>query len=122
MSESVRQLTRLIPDVEPDDIAVVATDRSFTWDELERRACRLANSLDAAGIGEGGVWAALLHNRIEWPEIVLGNSRAGSRYVPLNWHLTANELAELLTDRGRRCWWSTRRCARSPTRRPRSPA
>jgi len=100
MSDTEPQITRLLPDVDPDSTAVTTTERSLTWGELEQRACRLANSLDATGIGKGGVWAVLLHNRVEWPEIVLGNARAGSRYVPLNWHLTANELAELLTDSG----------------------
>ena len=28
-------------------------------------------------------------------ELVLGNVRTGSRYVPLNWHLTASETADL---------------------------
>ena len=100
MTETPPQVVRLIPDVDPGDFAVITEARSFTWDQLERRACRLANALDSAGVGNGGVWAVLLHNRAEWPEIVLGNARAGSRYVPLNWHLTANELAELLSDSG----------------------
>lgn len=100
MSDTEPQVTRLLPDVDSGATAVTTADRSLTWGELESRACRLANALDDAEIGSGGVWAVLLHNRFEWPEIVLGNARAGSRYVPLNWHLTANELAELLTDSG----------------------
>lgn len=90
----------LIPGVDPGAVAVTTPDRQLTWDELERRGRQLANALDDAGIGSGDVWAVLLHNRVEWPEILMGNARAGSRYVPLNWHLTAGELAELLTDSG----------------------
>jgi hypothetical protein len=30
--------------------------------------------------------------------MAIGNRRAGSRYVPLNWHLTVPELTELLVD------------------------
>ncbi len=40
----------------------------------------------------------LSHNRLEWAEWALGNTRAGTRLVPLNWHLTASELADLITD------------------------
>lgn len=94
------QAHTLVPDAEPDAVAVTVPDAELTWGDLERRARQLANALDGAGISSGGVWAVLLHNRIEWPEIVMGNARAGSRYVPLNWHLTAGELAELLTDSG----------------------
>lgn len=100
MDESAPQVDRLIRVDRPGEVAVTAAQGSLTWDELERRACRVANALDAAGVGGGGVWAVLSHNRIEWPEIMLGNARAGSRYVPLNWHLTAGELAELLVDSG----------------------
>ena len=100
MSTTPLQVSRLLPARDPDGLAVITDGRSLTWDELERRACRLAHALDNAGVGHGGVWAVLLHNRAEWPEIVLGNARAGSRYVPLNWHLTAHELAELLNDSG----------------------
>jgi long-chain acyl-CoA synthetase len=100
MSAPQPQAVRLFSDVDPDSTAVYTDVRSFTWDQLERRARQLANALDSAGLGSGAVWAVLLHNRAEWPEIVLGNARAGGRYVPLNWHLTANELAELLEDSG----------------------
>jgi long-chain acyl-CoA synthetase len=37
---------------------------------------------------------------VEWVELWLANTMAGSRYVPLNWHLTAPELAYLLTNSG----------------------
>lgn len=96
-----------------DAVAVTAGDRTLTWDELEARARRLARLLDTAldptgggrdGDDDGavGTWAVLLHNRVEWPEVVMGNARAGTRYVPLNWHLTAGELRDLLVDSGAR--------------------
>ena len=80
--------------------AVWTPDRSLTFEELEERSRRVANGLRAYGVGRGDRWAILSRNRVEWPELVLGNVRAGSRYVPLNWHLTAGEIAELLEDSG----------------------
>ena len=95
-----RQSITLVPDVDPAAVALVTPERSLTWNELEQRARMLANALVGAGVGPGSVWAVLLHNRAEWAEVLMGNARAGSRYVPLNWHLTPRELAELLVDSG----------------------
>ena len=46
------------------------------------------------------MWGVLAQNRVEWAEFVLGNIRAGTRLVPLNWHLTATEIAAILDDSG----------------------
>jgi long-chain acyl-CoA synthetase len=80
--------------------AVVGPERSLTWEQLERRSRQLARALDGAGIGVGDVWGVLARNRCEWAEFQLGNARAGSRVVPLNWHLTPVELAALIEDSG----------------------
>ena len=73
---------------------------SLSWRDVELRGRRVARALDSAGVGVDGVWGVLAHNRVEWVELTLGNVRAGSRIVPLNWHLTAIELAALITDSG----------------------
>ena len=72
----------------------------MSWDELERRARQLARALDSSGVGPGRVWGVLARNRCEWAESSLGNTRAWSRIVPLNWHLTAPEIHALLVDSG----------------------
>ena len=71
-----------------------------SWAELESRARRAANALLSAGVSAVRPWALLSHNRVEWVELWLANTMAGARYVPLNWHLTAPELAYLLTNSG----------------------
>ncbi len=83
-----------------DVVAVRAPEGTLTFLELEERARRVANGLACRGIGEGGSFGLLARNRLEWPELVIGNVRAHSCYVPLNWHLTASEVAELLVDSG----------------------
>lgn len=75
-------------------------DRAIGWTELESRARQVANGLAQAGVEPKHAWAVLSHNSLEWPEWVIGNARAGTKLVPLNWHLTATELASLLTDSG----------------------
>jgi long-chain acyl-CoA synthetase len=81
-----------------DEEVVWTPDRSLTGAAFEDRARRVANGLRAGGIGPGEPFGILVRNRVEWPELVFGNLRNGSRYLPLNWHLTAAELAELLRD------------------------
>jgi long-chain acyl-CoA synthetase len=84
----------------PDAVAIVADGRTLTWAELERRARQVANQLAAAGLAPGDRWALLAHNRLEWAELFLGNVFAGTRYVPLNWHLTVPELEYLFVNSG----------------------
>ncbi|MGA1362768.1 MAG: AMP-binding protein [Ilumatobacteraceae bacterium] len=85
---------------DPSAVAVDDGRTRVSWSELESRARRAARALLAAGATRDRPWALLSHNRVEWVELWLANTMAGSRYVPLNWHLTAPELAYLLTNSG----------------------
>ncbi len=80
--------------------AVRADGRVLTWSELEERARRFAHGLRHEHLHERDAWGILARNRLEWAEAALGSARAGCRYVPLNWHLIAGELTELLLDSG----------------------
>jgi long-chain acyl-CoA synthetase len=97
------QPLRLYPANDPDAIAVRVVDgRTRTWNEVEARGRRLARALGSAGLSPGGAFAVLAENDVEWAELYLGNARAGTRLVPLNWHLTNRELSDLLIDSGSR--------------------
>ena len=72
----------------PDDAGATDDQVSLSWREVELRGRRVARALDSAGVTVGKVWGVLAHNRAEWVELTLGNVRAGSRIVPLNWHRT----------------------------------
>ncbi len=84
--------------VEPDAPAGVAAAGSWSWADLEVAACRVANGLRELGLGPGDWVAVLARNRVEWVQTLLGNVRAGTSLVPLNWHLTAPEVAFILSD------------------------
>ncbi len=94
------QPERLLSPTDPTDPAVIAEDRTLSWNDVERRTRCLARSLVGSDVGSGQVWGVLARNRVEWAEFSLGNGRAGARVVPLNWHLTATEIAALLDDSG----------------------
>ncbi|MGA0863900.1 MAG: AMP-binding protein [Ilumatobacteraceae bacterium] len=84
----------------PDEISVIAPEGQLTWRRLEDNARRVARALAATGVGVGGRWAILSRNRLEWPELYLGNVLAGARYVPVNWHLTSGEIEYYLRNSG----------------------
>ncbi len=88
--------------VDPDGVAVRSNGLELSWEGLEHRGRRLANAIRSLGLGENDVVAILSPNRLEWAELALGNARAGTRYVPLNWHCTVPELTALLVDSGAR--------------------
>ncbi len=84
----------------PNGEAVWTPTATQTWGELEHRGRQVAQAIRAEGVEPGDAWGLLANNRIEWAEILVGNARSGGRYVPLNWHLTPAEVAELLEDSG----------------------
>lgn len=102
MKAIVRAMGAVLPRAQsnPDSVAVITHDGSRTWSQLESNASRVANGLRAAGLGVGDRWALLAGNCVEWPELYLGNTFAGTKYVPLNWHLTVPELVYLLDNSG----------------------
>jgi long-chain acyl-CoA synthetase len=77
-------------------------DRSF--DELNARANQLARALRARGLGAGDAIAFVCANRPEFAEIVYAALRAGLRFTPVNWHLTASEIAYIVNDCGARAF------------------
>lgn len=94
------QPERLWSPTDPTAAAVTDHERTLSWDDVERRARMLARALVAQGLGSGRVWGVFARNRCEWAELTLGNTRSGTRLVPLNWHLTASEITPLLADSG----------------------
>lgn len=88
--------------VAPGEVAIWSPVGTRTWAALEESVRRYANGLAARGHVAGDAVAVLSHNSPEFVEALLGNLRGGARHVPLNWHLTAPELAYILGDSGAR--------------------
>lgn len=87
-------------DVSSHKLAIISSEGSRSWAELEASIRRLANGLAALGLRPGDKVAVLSHNRPEFIEVLLGNLRAGTWHVPLNWHLTVAEISYILKDSG----------------------
>ena len=76
----------------------LATGRSFTYGELDRRVDALAAHLHSLGIGRGDRVAVLAHNGVEYFDVQFACARTGSICVLLNWRLTVNELDYIVND------------------------
>lgn len=81
-----------------DEIAVVDGERRRSWRELNADANRLVRALRAAGIGEGSGVGVMARNCYEWAVVMGAVERSGLVFVPINWHLSAEEVAYIAGD------------------------
>lgn len=77
----------------------VASDRRFSYADLDRRTARLANALaEKYGVRQGDRVALLALNTTECFELLFACQRLGAIFVPLNWRLSAPELEYIIKD------------------------
>ena len=88
----------------PDKEALydVASNQRFTFTELNGRANQACAALSSLGLVKGDRVALLTYNGHEFVESFFGPAKAGLVIMPLNWRLTAEELAFILKDGGAR--------------------
>ena len=73
---------------------------SLTWSEVARRARAQAAALDALGIGEGERVAVVSHNSARLLTSFFGVSGSGRVLVPINFRLSAAEVAYIVEHSG----------------------
>ncbi len=83
---------------EPDRLALVLGDALRSYGELDQRAARLASVLARLGAGPTQPVAAILPNGFEIFEVAIAAGMLGAPFLPVNWHLRADELAYILAD------------------------
>ncbi|MCL4446555.1 MAG: AMP-binding protein [Actinobacteria bacterium] len=83
---------------DPNRIAIVAQGRELTYGELDERARRLGSVLSELGAREDRPVACVLRNGFEPFEVATAASMIKAPYLPVNWHLKANELSYMLND------------------------
>ncbi len=89
LSDAVATHARL----SPGKLAVRDSHRSLTFAQWHERTDRLAAGLRGLGLNKGDRVALLAYNCLEWMEIYAALARAGLVAVPLNFRLTASEIA-----------------------------
>ena len=89
---------------DPDRPAIVmdGTGTAVSYGELDDRSRRLAVALAEHGLRPGDHIAIVLDNHPRYLEIVWAALRSGLYYTPINWHLTAPEVAYIVDDCGAR--------------------
>ncbi|MEX2293056.1 MAG: acyl-CoA synthetase [Acidimicrobiales bacterium] len=83
-------------------VVMAASGETVTYRELDERSNRLARLWHQRGLGPGDHVAILLPNDPIWFDAVWAALRSGLYYTPVNWHLTAPEVAYIVRDCGAR--------------------
>src|SRR5436305_1166859 len=88
----------------PDRPAIVmaTSGETVTYRELDERSARLAHLWHERGLRRGDHVAILLENSPHWFDAVWAAFRSGLYFTPVNWHLTAPEVAYIVDDCGAR--------------------
>ncbi|MEW6489005.1 MAG: long-chain-fatty-acid--CoA ligase [Thermodesulfobacteriota bacterium] len=80
----------------PNKVAVVFEDRRLTYEELNRRANKLAHAMLRIGVKRQEKVALLMHNNLEFIEMYNGLARIGAISVPVNFRLVDKELTYVI--------------------------
>ncbi|MFE9408565.1 acyl-CoA synthetase [Streptomyces sp. NPDC006704] len=84
----------------PDRTALRYADRTWSYAELDAAVSTAAAFLTARGLGKGDRVAAYGHNSDAYLIAFLGCARAGLIHVPVNQHLTGDDLTYILEQSG----------------------
>lgn len=80
------------------DNSLIEGDRTRTWGELYERSIRVANALQAAGVGAQDRIAFLDKNSIEHFEVFYGCALINAVSVDINWRLAPPEVEFIVND------------------------
>ncbi|WP_220131835.1 MULTISPECIES: long-chain-fatty-acid--CoA ligase [Nocardioides] len=83
-----------------DLVALTFRGAPTTWAELQARVVALSGALARRGVGAGDRVAILMGNRPEYVELLVAVNRLDAIAVPLNFRLSAGEVAYVLEDCG----------------------
>ncbi len=89
ISDAVATHARLTP----AKLGARDSQRALTYAQWDERATRLGAGLLAQGLRKGDRVAIVAYNCLEWMEIYVAMARAGLVAVPVNFRLTAQEIA-----------------------------
>ncbi len=84
----------------PDQTAIRDEQRSLKWADVDDILNRVANGLNSVPLGAQRRVAVFAENSVETAMANLGGLVAGASVVPVNFHLTAEEVAYILQDAG----------------------
>jgi long-chain acyl-CoA synthetase len=77
---------------------IISGDRYLSPQALATNAARAASALHSVGVWQGDVVALLLRNDFAFFEATRGATLLGATTVPMNWHMSVDEIAYVLDD------------------------
>ncbi|MFD1047700.1 AMP-binding protein, partial [Kibdelosporangium lantanae] len=80
----------------PDGVAAVCGESEWTYDELNRRANRIAHDLLARGIVAEDRVAVVTERNLDWLAAVVGVFKAGAAYLPIDPQFPAERIVSTL--------------------------
>jgi len=72
--------------------------QTLTYHDLNERSSRVANALRDRGIGRGDRVAVIARNSLAQFELLFGCAKLGAILLPINWRLSAPEIAAIIAD------------------------
>jgi long-chain acyl-CoA synthetase len=72
--------------------------KTHSWGKVNAQANRIVRLLRQRGLTTGDSVALVCSNRAEFVEVLAAAQRGGWRITPVNWHLTADEIAYIIND------------------------
>ncbi len=91
--------TAVWADLKPNATFIHDPDgKVHTWGKINAQANRIVRLLRQHGLKAGDAVALVCSNRAEFVEVLSACQRAGWRITPVNWHLTADEIAYIVND------------------------
>jgi len=82
----------------PESPCLTFENETLSWHELQRRSRAVAAALRATGLVPGDRVAVIARNAPLFFELLFGCAEAGAILVPVNWRLSAREVAAVLAD------------------------
>ncbi|WP_165820876.1 AMP-binding protein [Pueribacillus theae] len=80
----------------PNKLALIFEEKRISWEELNTRINKVANTLIKNGLKKGDKVAVFMSNMVESIEIMFGIIKAGGVLVPLSTMLEANTLLNMI--------------------------
>lgn len=98
--EQMPEFARKLAEQRPDEVAICDEDREMSWGDVNDTLNRVANGINTLDLGPDRRIAVFAENAVETAMANLGGLIAGASVVPVNFHLTAEEVAYILSDAG----------------------
>ena len=81
-------------------VVMAGSGTRLSYRELDEASNRIAHLFRDQGLGAGDHIAILMENRFEMLPVVFAAQRTGLLYTPVNWHLSADEAAYIVSNCG----------------------